>query len=84
MIPLERARSKVLGTEAEPRRQESALARLRLEVPLQIEIARHSLAPAPETFGQPLKLRIYGVLAWFVRHSYDLLQIVVSARHRED
>jgi membrane fusion protein (multidrug efflux system) len=40
------ARSKVEAAEAELRRQESALDRLRLEVPLQIEISRHSLAAA--------------------------------------
>ena len=40
------ARRKVEGAEAELRRQEAALARLRLEVPIQIEIARRSLAAA--------------------------------------
>jgi membrane fusion protein (multidrug efflux system) len=40
------ARSKVEGAEAELRRQEAALARLRLEVPIQIEISRRSLAAA--------------------------------------
>src|SRR5262249_7394308 len=43
---VELARSKVMGAEAELRRQEAALARLRLEVPIQIEIARRSLAAA--------------------------------------
>ena len=43
---VELARSKVEAAEAELRRQESALDRLRLEVPLQIEISRHSLAAA--------------------------------------
>ena len=40
------ARSKVDTARAELRRQEAALARLRLEVPIQIEIARRSLATA--------------------------------------
>jgi membrane fusion protein (multidrug efflux system) len=35
-----------VGAEAELRRQEAALARLRLEVPIQIEIARRTLAAA--------------------------------------
>jgi membrane fusion protein (multidrug efflux system) len=43
---VELARSKVTGAEAELRRQEAALARLRLEVPIQIEIARRSFAAA--------------------------------------
>jgi membrane fusion protein, multidrug efflux system len=43
---VELARSKVTGAEAELRRQEAALARLRLEVPIQIEIARRTLAVA--------------------------------------
>jgi membrane fusion protein (multidrug efflux system) len=40
------ARSKVDTARAELRRQEAALARLRLEVPIQIEIARRSMATA--------------------------------------
>jgi membrane fusion protein, multidrug efflux system len=40
------ARSKVDTAQAELRRQEAALARLRLEVPIQIEIARRTLAAA--------------------------------------
>jgi membrane fusion protein (multidrug efflux system) len=40
------ARRKVEAAEAELRRQEAALARLRLEVPIQIEIARRTLAAA--------------------------------------
>jgi membrane fusion protein (multidrug efflux system) len=40
------ARSKVETAEAELRRQEAGLARLRLEVPIQIEIARRTLAAA--------------------------------------
>jgi membrane fusion protein (multidrug efflux system) len=40
------ARSKVETARAELRRQEAALARLRLEVPIQIEIARRSHAAA--------------------------------------
>jgi membrane fusion protein (multidrug efflux system) len=40
------ALSKVTGAEAEMRRQEAALARLRLEVPIQIEIAQRTLAAA--------------------------------------
>jgi membrane fusion protein (multidrug efflux system) len=40
------ARSKVDTALAELRRQESALARLRIEVPIQIEIAQRSLAAA--------------------------------------
>jgi membrane fusion protein, multidrug efflux system len=40
------ARSKVDVAEAELRRQEADLARLRLEVPIQIEIARRSFAAA--------------------------------------
>lgn len=43
---VELARSKMTGAEAEQRRQEAALARLRLEVPIQIEIARRTLATA--------------------------------------
>lgn len=43
---VELARSKVEGAEAELRRQESALDRLRLEVPIQIEIAKRSQAAA--------------------------------------
>ena len=43
---VELARSKVEGAEAELRRQESALDRLRLEVPIQIEIAKRSHAAA--------------------------------------
>jgi membrane fusion protein (multidrug efflux system) len=43
---VELARSKVEGAEAELRRQEAALARLRIEVPIQVEIARRSLAAA--------------------------------------
>ncbi|HEY7314511.1 MAG TPA: HlyD family secretion protein [Gemmataceae bacterium] len=43
---VELARSKVDGAEAELRRQEAALARLRMEVPIQIEISRRSLAAA--------------------------------------
>jgi membrane fusion protein (multidrug efflux system) len=40
------ARSKVDTAQAELRRQEAALARLRVEVPIQIEIARRTLAAA--------------------------------------
>ena len=40
------ARRKVEAAEAELKRQEAALARLRLEIPLQIEIARRTLAAA--------------------------------------
>jgi membrane fusion protein (multidrug efflux system) len=40
------ARSKLDTAQAELRRQEAALARLRLEVPIQIEIAQRSLAAA--------------------------------------
>jgi membrane fusion protein, multidrug efflux system len=40
------ARSKVDTVQAELRRQQEALARLRLEVPIQIEIARRTLAAA--------------------------------------
>ena len=40
------AKSKVDTAQAELRRQDAALARLRLEVPIQIEIARRSLAAA--------------------------------------
>jgi membrane fusion protein (multidrug efflux system) len=40
------AKSKLETAQAELRRQESALARLRLEVPIQIDIARRSLAAA--------------------------------------
>ena len=43
---VELARSKVTGAEAELKRQEAALARLRLEVPIQIEISQRSLAAA--------------------------------------
>jgi membrane fusion protein (multidrug efflux system) len=43
---VELARSKVEAAEAELRRQESALDRLRLEVPIQIEIAKRGLAAA--------------------------------------
>ena len=41
---VELARSKVETAEAELRRQEAALDRLRLEVPLQVEIAKRTLA----------------------------------------
>ncbi len=40
------ARRKLEAAEAELKRQEAALARLRLEIPLQIEIARRTLAAA--------------------------------------
>ena len=40
------ARRKVDAAEAELKRQKAALARLRLEIPLQIEIARRTLAAA--------------------------------------
>jgi len=40
------ARSKVDTAQAELRRQEAGLARLRLEVPIQVEIARRTLAAA--------------------------------------
>ena len=40
------ARTKVDEAEAELRRQESGLARLRIEVPIQIEIAKRTLAAA--------------------------------------
>jgi membrane fusion protein (multidrug efflux system) len=40
------ARSKVSTAQAELRRQEAALARLRMEVPIQIDIARRGLAAA--------------------------------------
>ncbi len=43
---VELARSKVEGAEAELRRQKAALARLKIEVPIQVEIARRSLAAA--------------------------------------
>ncbi len=43
---VELARSKVSAAEAELNRQDAALARLRLEVPIQIEIARRTLAAA--------------------------------------
>ena len=43
---VELARHKVEAAEAELKRQETALARLRLEVPIQIEIARRTLATA--------------------------------------
>jgi membrane fusion protein (multidrug efflux system) len=43
---VESARRKVEAAEAELRRQEASLARLRLEVPIQIEIARRTLAAA--------------------------------------
>jgi membrane fusion protein (multidrug efflux system) len=43
---VETARSKVEGAEAELRRQEASLDRLRTEVPIQIEISRRSLAAA--------------------------------------
>lgn len=43
---VELARSKVEGAEAELRRQEASLARVKSEVPIQIEIARRSLAAA--------------------------------------
>src|SRR5438876_28054 len=40
------ARSKLATARAELRRQEASLARLRKEVPLQIEVAKRSLAAA--------------------------------------
>jgi membrane fusion protein (multidrug efflux system) len=49
---VELARSKVTGAEAELKRQEAALARLRLEVPIQIEIARRTLSAAQADQGK--------------------------------
>jgi membrane fusion protein (multidrug efflux system) len=46
------ARGKVRSALAELRRQEAALARLRLEVPIQIEIARRSLGAARADQGK--------------------------------
>jgi membrane fusion protein (multidrug efflux system) len=46
------ARGKVDTARAELRRQEAALARLRIEVPIQIEIARRSLAAAQADQGK--------------------------------
>ncbi len=46
------ARSKVDEAEAELRRQEAALARLRVEVPIQIEIAKRTLAAASADLGR--------------------------------
>ena len=43
---VELSRSKVDGAQAELRRQQAALDKLRLEVPIQIEIAVRSLAAA--------------------------------------
>ena len=56
---VELARTKVETAEAELRRQEAALARLRLQVPIQIEIAQRSFASAKADEGraqQALKL----------------------------
>jgi membrane fusion protein, multidrug efflux system len=61
---VELARSKVDGAEAELRRQQAALARLKLEVPIQIEISRRSLAAAHADQGrakEALKLTIDSV-----------------------
>jgi membrane fusion protein (multidrug efflux system) len=49
---VELARSKVEASEAELRRQEAALARLRLEVPIQIEISQRSVAAAKADEGR--------------------------------
>jgi membrane fusion protein (multidrug efflux system) len=43
---LELARAKLAAAEAELKRQETALARLRIEVPIQIEVAKRTLAAA--------------------------------------
>jgi membrane fusion protein, multidrug efflux system len=48
----ELARSKVAAAEAELAHQEAALARLRIEVPIQIEIARRTLAAAKADEGR--------------------------------
>jgi membrane fusion protein (multidrug efflux system) len=49
---VELARSKVEGAEAELRRQEADLARVKQEVPIQIEIARRSLFAAQADEGK--------------------------------
>jgi membrane fusion protein (multidrug efflux system) len=49
---VELSRTKVEAAETELRRQEAALARLRLEVPIQIEISRRSLAAAKADEGR--------------------------------
>jgi membrane fusion protein (multidrug efflux system) len=46
------ARSKVDEAEAELRRQETSLARLRVEIPIQIEIAKRTLAAATADLGR--------------------------------
>ena len=46
------ARSRVDEAEAELRRQEASLARLRVEVPIQIEIAKRTLAAAGADLGR--------------------------------
>ncbi len=46
------ARAKVDEAEAELRRQEASLARLRVEVPIQIEIAKRTLAAAKADLGR--------------------------------
>ncbi len=43
---LELAKAKMAAAEAELKRQEAALARLRIEVPIQIEVAKRTLAAA--------------------------------------
>jgi membrane fusion protein, multidrug efflux system len=61
---VELARSKLDGAEAELRRQQAALDRLKLEVPIQIEISRRSLAAARADQGrakEALKLTIDSV-----------------------
>ena len=52
---VELARSKVEWAEAELRRQEAALARLRIEVPIQVEISRRGLAAAKADEAEPSK-----------------------------
>ena len=49
---VELARSKVTAAEAELQRQQAALARLRLEVPIQIEMAQRTLAAATADQGK--------------------------------
>ena len=46
------ARTKVDEAEAELRRQETSLARLRVEIPIQIEIAKRTLAAAKADLGR--------------------------------
>jgi membrane fusion protein, multidrug efflux system len=78
---VELARKKVDVAQAEFERQEAALARLRLEVPIQIEIARRTLAAAKadqRRAGESLKLT-----ADEVEHGITEAQAAVDAANAD-